>query len=438
MKRFVYSKLVEWKNKNNRKPLILQGARQVGKTWLLEELGKNEFDNVVEINFEENIMLQSLFEKDFDVDRIINTISIVSNQKIIPGKTLIIFDEIQEAKRALLSLKYFLKNAPQYHIAAAGSLLGLSIHEQDSFPVGKVEFIDIQPMTFIEFLEALGENSLVTILEKGQYDLLHIFKEKYIERLKQYYFVGGMPEVVDTFIKTKDYSKAREVQMNLINSYQKDFSKHPPLNIIPRIRLVWDSIPTQLSKENKKFIYGAVRPGSRAKDFELAIQWLQDAGSVYKVTRVTNASLPIKGFEDPDAFKLYYVDIGLLSAISSLSATSLIEGNSIFNQYKGALTEQFVFQQLNAIENIQIHYWSPETGIAELDFLIQNEDEIVAIEVKAEENLKSKSLKVYQEKYKPKFVIRSSMSDYRVQEKLINIPLYAINSLIHLLDGGIV
>lgn len=438
MKRFVYSKLVEWKNKNNRKPLILQGARQVGKTWLLEELGKNEFDNVVEINFEENIMLQSLFEKDFDVDRIINTISIVSNQKIIPGKTLIIFDEIQEAKRALLSLKYFLKNAPQYHIAAAGSLLGLSIHKQDSFPVGKVEFIDIQPMTFIEFLEALGENSLVTILEKGQYDLLHIFKEKYIERLKQYYFVGGMPEVVDTFIKTKDYSKAREVQMNLINSYQKDFSKHPPLNIIPRIRLVWDSIPTQLSKENKKFIYGAVRPGSRAKDFELAIQWLQDAGSVYKVTRVTNASLPIKGFEDPDAFKLYYVDIGLLSAISSLSATSLIEGNSIFNQYKGALTEQFVFQQLNAIENIQIHYWFPETGIAELDFLIQNEDEIVAIEVKAEENLKSKSLKVYQEKYKPKFVIRSSMSDYRVQEKLINIPLYAINSLIHLLDGEIV
>lgn len=429
MKRTAYYQLLEWKNKTNdeRKPLILQGARQVGKTWLLEELGRKEFKNVAYINFEEQPALCDLFEKDFDVKRILAAISISSSQELIGGETLIILDEIQEAKRGLLALKYMYINAPEYHIAAAGSLLGIALHSNESFPVGKVEFINIEPLSFIEFLYAVDATGLAKALESGDISLILLFREKYIEFLRQYYYIGGMPEVVADYIQKQDLKRVRQIHNSILEAYRKDFSKHPPISIIPRIRLVWDSVPSQLAKENKKFIYGAIREGARAKEFELAIEWLSDAGAINKITRINNAELPAKAYEDVNAFKLYCVDIGLLGAMSGLSANALINGNEIFSQYKGALTEQYVYQQLRAMDINDIHYWSPNNGSAEVDFVIQYNDHIIPIEVKAEENLKAKSLKVYRDKYHPSIALRLSMSDYREQDELINIPLYAIN-----------
>lgn len=431
MKRQIYDRLVAWRNKPNsaRKPLILRGARQVGKTWILEELGRNEFQNVAYINFEEQRQLSNLFDADFDSERILRSIEIASGVKLIPGETLIIFDEVQSVQRGLLSLKYLHKNAPEYHIAAAGSLLGISIRSNESFPVGKVEFADIYPLSFEEFMMALGKDALLSSLKAMDWELITTFKEQYIDLLRQYYYVGGMPEVVQSYVDNKDFTLVRNIQKDLLSSYDADFSKHPPLEIIPRLKMVWGNIPSQLAKENKKFIYNALRQGARAKDFELAIEWLKEAGVVYKVGRINNPVLPLDGFADIDAFKLFVLDIGLLGAMSGLDVKSLINGNEIFTQYKGALTEQFVLQQLLYNEDIVIRYWSADSGVAEVDFVIQLMGKVIPIEVKAEENLKAKSLKSYISKYQPPLALRCSMSNFRAEESLTNLPLYAIMNI---------
>lgn len=435
MKRYAYQQLVRWKSLSDqeRKPLIVQGARQVGKTWLVEEFGRNEFDSLAEINFEEHPQLARLFEADFDAERILRAVQLATGVELVPGKTLIFFDEIQEAQRGVLALKYLLKHAPQYHIVAAGSLLGVALHPGDSFPVGKVDFLDVYPLSYEEFLEAMGQEKMVEALHGGDWALVTAFKSKYVDFLRQYYFVGGMPAVVAEYARSRNPDKARRLQRALLLSYERDFSKHPPTEIVPRIELVWNKIASQLAKENKKFVYSAVKQGGRAKDFELAIEWLQNAGAVYKITRIRQAALPIRGFEDFQAFKLYVVDVGLLGAMAGLDARTLMDGDAVFGQYKGALSEQYVLQQLKCIEDMPIHYWSPDTGVAEVDFVVQYKGEVIPIEVKAEENLKSKSLKSYRDKYAPALAVRVSMSDYREQDTLTNLPLYAVSMLPSLL-----
>ncbi len=435
MKRIAYSGLLEWKNKKIRKPLLIKGARQVGKTWLMKEFGKNEYESVAYVNFEKTTQLVNLFEQDFDIPRILRSIQLVTGIIPKPGETLIIFDEIQSVKRGLLSLKYFFEDAPQYHIIAAGSLLGLSIHKDDSFPVGKVDFMELYPLSYKEYILAMGKENLLEALDKQEWELIKAFRSNYIELLKQYYFIGGMPEVVNSFLQNNDYTQVREIQNSILESYENDFSKHPPLDVVPRIKMVWNAIPSQLAKENRKFVYGAVKSGGRAKEFELAIMWLEDAGLIHKISRVSNASLPLGGFADIGAFKIFMVDIGLLGAKSGLDAKTLIEGNNIFGQYKGALTEQYVFQQLKCSDGIETYYWSPEQGIAEIDFLIQTKGRVIPVEVKAEENLKAKSLKSFRDKFHPDLSIRASMSDFRKEETMTNLPLYGISLIKNLIEG---
>ena len=437
MERTAYEALLKWKNKARRKPLVLKGARQVGKTWLMKEFGKNEFESVAYINFEKVTQLADLFEADFDIQRILRSIQLATG--IIPqvGKTLIIFDEIQSVKRGLLALKYFYEDAPQYHIMAAGSLLGLSIHKDDSFPVGKVDFLNLYPLSYQEFVLAMGNATLLDTLKSQDWTLIKAFKGQYIDLLRQYYYIGGMPEVVDMFVRDGDYHEVREVQNSILESYDNDFSKHPPLDIIPRIKMVWNAIPSQLAKENRKFIYGAIKTGGRAKEFELAIMWLQNAGLIHKINRVSNASLPLGGFEDNSAFKLFMVDVGLLGAKSGLDVKTLIDGNEIFGQYKGALTEQYVLQQLKSIDDLAAYYWTPDEGIAEVDFLIQIYGRIIPVEVKAAENLKAKSLRSFREKYNPRVSVRTSMSDYREEPTMMNIPLYAVGLINDLIEKPI-
>ena len=427
MKRIAYEGLLKWKSKQNRKPLLIKGARQVGKTWLMKEFGKNEYESVAYINFEKATQLANLFEADFDIPRILRSVQLITGIVPKPGETLIIFDEIQSVKRGLLSLKYFYEDAPEYHIIAAGSLLGLSIHKDDSFPVGKVDFLELYPLSYEEFIVALGKNSLLDALHRRDWELTKAFKSNYIELLKQYYYIGGMPEVVKSFIQNNDYNEVREIQNSILESYHNDFSKHSPIEIVPRIKMIWNSIPSQLAKENRKFIYGAVKSGGRAKEFEVAIMRLEDAGLIHKISRVSNASLPLDGFVDIGAFKLFMVDIGLLGAKSGLDAKTIIEGNTIFGQYKGALTEQYVLQQLKCSTGIEIYYWSSEQGIAEIDFLIQTGGKVIPIEVKAQENLKAKSLKSFRDKFHPELSLRTSMSDFREEETLTNLPLYGIS-----------
>lgn len=436
MKRNVLQNLIAWKNKpsDKRKPLILEGARQTGKTWLARELGRTEFDEYVEINFEDNEQFRSLFEMDFDIERILMALRSVTGKKILQGKTLIFFDEIQYARRGLLSLKYFGDKAPEYHVIAAGSLLGVVDHKDDSFPVGKVEFERIYPLSYEEFLMAMGKDGLVQMLHSMDWDLINSFSSQYIELLRQYYYVGGMPEAVRTFVEEKDYAAVRKVQLGLLESYQKDFSKHPPQEIVKRMILLWNTIPSQLAKENKKFVYTAVRPSARARDFETSIQWLCDAGVAYKVTRVRAGELPLTGFEDADAFKMYVLDVGLHGAMTGLDAKSLISGNEFFKQYKGALTEQFVLQQLVLFDEIKIHYWTPDEGIAEVDFVVQLNGSIVPIEVKAEVNLKAKSLAQFIKRYNTPNMIRTSLEKYFKGEKITNVPLFAIHLLPNMLE----
>ena len=429
MERIAMHELISWKNRPGRKPLIVRGARQVGKTWLIKEFGKNEYAQTVYVNFESSKLLKTLFVDDFDIHRIITALQIESGIQINPNNTLIIFDEVQEAEGALTSLKYFSENAPQYQIIAAGSLLGLAFHKRTSFPVGKVEFLNLNPLNFSEFLMALDKQPLLELLTSRDWVLIRSFKEKYIQLLRQYYYIGGMPEAVLSYSIQNDFRDVRSIQKRILSAYEQDFSKHAPNEIVPRIRMLWNSIPAQLAKENRKFIYGAVKAGSRAKDYELALAWLINSGLVHKVCRVSKPGIPLKAYEDYGAFKLFITDVGLLGAMGDIDVRTLIEGNVIFEEFKGALTEQFVLQQLTTIPDLVIYYWSAERSTAEIDFLVQHSGRVIPIEVKAEENLQAKSLKVFCQKYSTELAIRTSMSDFRKEDWLTNLPLYAISEI---------
>ena len=428
MNRLAIQELITWKNSEIRKPLIIQGARQVGKTWLMKAFGNQEFQHVAYLNFENNNRLREIFKSDFNIERIIATIEIEVKQKIDPQNTLLIFDEIQEAERGLTALKYFYEQAPEYCIVAAGSLLGISTQKNNSFPVGKVDSVYLFPMSFMEFLENLGEGHLANQLQLKNWELIDIFHEKLVEILRLYYFIGGMPEAVAHYIDHKNLDTVRLIQRKILAGYENDFAKHAPNEIVPRIRLVWNALISQLAKENRKFIYGQIKKGGRAKDFETAINWLVDAGLVLKINRIEKPILPLNAYADFDAFKLFLLDIGLLNAIADLDQRILLEKNNILTEFKGALTEQFVCQQLKIKK--ELYYWTASNATAEVDFVLQHQNEIIPIEVKAEENLKAKSLKVYVEKYAPKTVIRTSMSKFRQEDWLINVPLYGIEGII--------
>jgi predicted AAA+ superfamily ATPase len=424
MERFAIETLKKWKEKPRRKPLIVEGARQVGKTWLVKEFARQCYKDIAYINFENQKHLQSLFTTDFDLNRIMLAIQTETGITCKPGKTLLFLDEIQEADNGLTVLKYFQENAPEQHVIAAGSLLGIELHKKESFPVGKVEFLKLHPLCFKEFLLAVNESGLYNLLQSKDWTLIKTFRNKYIERLRQYYYIGGMPEAVSAFAEGADFNEVRDIQDGILNSYDNDFSKHAPNDMVPRIKQLWNSIPAQLSRENRKFIYGLIKEGARAREYELAMMWLRDCGLVHLVNCVKAPKYPLKAYEDLSAFKLFILDVGLLAAMNDVDAKVMLKGNSIFTEFKGALTEQYVLQQL--ITNHTPYYWSKTNSQAEIDFLIQHEDGIIPIEVKAEENLRAKSLRQFVTEYKPRTAIRTSMSDYREEEWMTNIPLYAI------------
>lgn len=423
------SDLYKWKEKKNKKPLIIRGARQVGKTWLMKKFGESAYEKTVYINFENNQQIKGLFASDLKTDRIITGLELYSGHKINPENTLLIFDEIQESPGALTALKYFNENAPEYQIICAGSLLGVALHQGTSFPVGKVEFMDLYPLSFTEFMRALGKERFAELLQKGDFELATTFRQEYIDLLKYYYYVGGMPEVVASFAENRDFNEVREIQKRILQAYEQDFSKHASNEIVPRIRMLWNSVPSQLAKENKKFIYGLIREGSRAKEYEMAMLWLIDCGLVHKVHRVTKPVLPLKAYEDLKSFKLFMLDVGLLSCQVRLSQSVLLNGNDLFKEFKGALTEQYVMQQFKTINQIETYYWTNERGSAEIDFLVDTGEKIVPVEVKAEMNLKAKSLKTYYEKFKPVISVRTAMTDYKNDVWLLNLPLWAIETL---------
>ena len=426
--------LIAWKDRRDRKPLILLGARQVGKTYVLKEFGRREFESVAYINCDNNAMVKDLFAPDYDIDRILLTIGAITGVNIQAGKTLIIMDEIQELHRGLASLKYFCENAREYHVAVAGSLLGLTLHQGESYPVGKVNTLQMYPMTYEEFLWARGLKPRVDLLQSGMWDVVKSLKSLYIQHLREYYLVGGMPEAVSTFIQTNDANAVREVQEEIISAYEKDISKHAPAEQVIRINQVWNSIPSQLAKENKKFIYGVVRQGARAKDYELAIQWLIDAGLIYKINRVKALGIPLKVYEDISAFKLYLLDCGLLGAMSHTPPAMLLLSNKD-NAGKGDFTENFICSQLQSLRELPIYYFSKDNSQMELDFVIQTGTHVVPIEVKAEENLQAKSLKVAIAVHPGMYGLRFSMSDYRQQEDIINVPLYGARAYLQKVDN---
>lgn len=429
MKRNAIKELYEWKENNGRKPLVILGARQVGKTWLMKEFGKEAYKKCAYVNFEDNDDLRGLFEHDFDIQRIIANLQWATGVTI-DEDTLIILDEIQEAPRGITALKYFQEKAPQYHVIAAGSLLGIAMHKNDSFPVGKVDFMHLYPLSFYEFLNAIGEKKMVDLLQAKDWTMLTMVRAKFEERLRQYYFVGGMPAAVLAFVNDGDLNKVRTIQKSIIEAYERDFSKHAPAIEIPRIRMVWHSIPSQLSKENRKFIYGMIKEGARAKDFELAIEWLKDAGLIYKVNRCKKAQLPLAAYEDFSAFKMFLSDIGLMGAMSNIPVQSLLNGNMLFSDFKGALTEQFVLQQMKTNQSLSIYYWSADNSRGEIDFLVQQEEKVIPIEVKAEENLQAKSLRMFVERNPGLKGCRFSMSPYREQDWLVNYPLYSVLTIL--------
>lgn len=430
MNRKAIDELYKWKASADRKPLIMQGARQVGKTWLMKEFAKEAYKRCAYVNFEDNDMLRQLFEHDFDIQRIITSIQWTTGVDINPDDTLIVLDEIQEAPRGITALKYFQEKAPEYHVIAAGSLLGIAMNQNDSFPVGKVDFMNLYPLSFFEFLDAVGEHRMVDLLMSKNWQMITMFRAKFEERLRQYYFVGGMPAAVSAFVTGGNLEKVRTLQNGILESYERDFSKHAPAVEVPRIRMVWHSVPAQLAKENRKFIYGVVKEGARAKDFELAIEWLKDAGLIYKVNRSKKGQMPLAAYEDFSAFKIFMSDIGLMGAMSKLPAQSLLSGNSLFSDFKRALTEQYVMQQLKTNNSLAIYYWSAESSRGEIDFLLQHDNDIIPVEVKAEENLQAKSLRLFVEKNPGLHGMRLSMSPYREQEWMTNYPLYAVEALL--------
>lgn len=429
MYRIAIEKLYKWKNSKRRKPLIIEGARQVGKTWLMKEFGEQAYADTVYINFDSNSRMADLFSADLDTNRLIMGLELYAGRKINPENTLLIFDEVQEVPRALASLKYFYENAPQYHIVCAGSLLGIALHQGTSFPVGKVDFLKLYPLSFSEFLMATGNERFAELLKNQDYEMITSFKQTYIDALKHYYFVGGMPEAVQSFAESKDFNEVRAIQKRILAAYEQDFSKHAPNEIVPKIRMLWNSIPSQLARENKKFIYGLVREGGRAREYETAIMWLSDCGLVHKVSRVNAAGFPLKAYEDLKAFKLFIVDVGLLGCMTGLRQRTLLDGDDLFVEFKGALTEQYVCQQLKTIEDLGIYYYTNDRGSCEIDFVVDTGEQIVPIEVKAETNLRAKSLKTYRERFEPELSVRTSMADYKKEDWLLNLPLYAIENI---------
>lgn len=429
MYRVAIEELYKWKEGKRRKPLIIEGARQVGKTWLMKEFGNRAYENTVYINFDSNSRMAELFASDLNTERLIMGLELYAGRKIDSTNTLLIFDEVQEVPRALSSLKYFYEDVPQYHIICAGSLLGIALHGGTSFPVGKVDFLTLYPLSFKEFLAATTGERFSELLDEQDYQMITPFKQTYIDALKQYYFVGGMPEAVESFIEEKDFIEVRKIQKRILAAYEQDFSKHAPIDIVPKIRMVWNSIPSQLAKESKKFIYGLVREGGRAKEYEAAIMWLCDCGLVHKVGRVNAAGIPLKAYEDLKAFKLFIVDVGLLGCMTGLHQRTLLDGNDLFVEFKGALTEQYVCQQLKTIGDLGIYYYTNDRNSCEVDFILDTGEQIIPVEVKAEINLKAKSLRTYCEKYSPEISIRTSMADFKKEDWLINLPLYAIEEI---------
>lgn len=426
MKRKLLENLVEWKNRKTHKPLILEGARQVGKTWLMQKFGNTQYKKVAYINFDRNLKMRETFETDLDTKRLITAIGLDAEFKITPEDTLIIFDEIQECPRAITSLKYFNEDAPEYDIIAAGSLLGVAHHTGTGFPVGKVEFLRLYPLSFTEFLDAMGKEQYVELIEKQDFEMIKIFSNKFEDLLKQYCYIGGMPEVVQNFVNNGDFNQVRTIQKRILSAYERDFSKHIPANTVEKARMLWNSIPTQLAKENKKFIYNAIKKGARAKEFETALTWLRNNGLIYQVHKITKPGLPIGTYADLDAFKLFVLDVGLLGALSGLEAKTILGKYEIFQEFKGAIAEQYVLQQFKTIDDMPIYYWTNETSRSEVDFVIQRESKVIPVEVKAATNLKARSLKIYMEQFKPELAIRTSLADYKKTENLVDIPLYAI------------
>lgn len=425
MERSIYSSLKKWKESPTRKPLILQGARQVGKTYILKEFGAREYSEVVYINCDDNNDMQNMFV-DYDVDRIIRSLSAISGVSIKPSTTLLILDEIQEVERGLASLKYFCEKAPEYHVAVAGSLLGITLHEGTSFPVGKVDMLYMYPMDFEEFLLAMGKEQLVELLRNNSWAALTPLRGMLTELLRQYYFVGGMPEAVKAYVGRGDIWEVRSIHSKIIDAYRNDMSKHAPKQQVQRINMVWNSIPSQLARDNKKFIYGALRKGARANDFEIAIQWLVDSGLVHKVHRISKPVVPLKFYEDMASFKLFLLDCGLLGALSETPPEQILIGDNVFEEYKGAFTENYVLQQLKSLPRTFVYYYSNDNSTLEIDFVVQHEAHVIPIEVKAEENLRAKSLRQFVTDNAGLHGVRFSMSDYREQDWLTNVPLWAV------------
>lgn len=425
MERSIYSSLKKWKESPTRKPLILQGARQVGKTYILKEFGAREYSEVVYINCDDNNDMQNMFV-DYDVDRIIRSMSAISGVSIKPSTTLLILDEIQEVERGLASLKYFCEKAPEYHVAVAGSLLGITLHEGTSFPVGKVDMLYMYPMDFEEFLLAMGKEQLVELLRNNSWATLTPLRGMLTELLRQYYFVGGMPEAVKAYVGRGDIWEVRSIHSKIIDAYRNDMSKHVPKQQVQRINMVWNSIPSQLARDNKKFIYGALRKGARANDFEIAIQWLVDSGLVHKVHRISKPVVPLKFYEDMVSFKLFLLDCGLLGALSETPPEQILIGDNVFEEYKGAFTENYVLQQLKSLPSTFVYYYSNDNSTLEIDFVVQHEAHVIPIEVKAEENLRAKSLRQFVTDNSGLHGVRFSMSDYREQDWLTNVPLWAV------------
>ncbi len=418
--------LADWKNRSGRKPLIVNGARQVGKTWVLREFAKRHYAKEAYIVCRKNELVEQLFSQDFDVDRILRGLRALSGVDITPGDTLVILDEVQEIPEAVEALKYFCEAAPEYHIAVAGSLLGISIHADVSYPVGKVNEVYVHPMNFEEFLMAKGEGEACQLLNERDFNTTNLLHEKYVDLLRQYYYVGGMPEAVLRYVTDGALAEVRRIQREILTGYERDFSKHAPADQLERIRLVWRSIPSQLFKDNKKFIYGALRKGARAKDFEIAIQWLIDAGLLLRVPRCTKPALPLAIYEDFSAFKLYLFDVGLLGAMAATEPAQVLISNRVFAEYKGGMTEDFVLQQLTSRGIAPIYYHSTDNSRLELDFVIQHDCRVLPIEVKAEGNVRANSLTALMRDDPDLRAVRLSMLPYRVQGQLYCVPLYAV------------
>ena len=434
MERLLLKELKEWKEKPSRKPLILQGARQVGKTWLLKEFGKCCFDDVCYVNFERTSPINDVFNGDLTPERLITQLSLLSGKKIEPEKTLVIFDEVQEVPRALTSLKYFAEEAPEYAVCCAGSLLGIALHSGTSFPVGKVDFLTLYPLSFQEFLIAHGEQPAVEQIMHGNLDTTAI-NDRLTMHLKNYFVIGGMPAAVQQWVESKDYFSVEKIQQQLLNAYMSDFSKHAPSGIVAKIRYVWQSIPNQLAKENKKFVFGLVREGARAREYEDALMWLSDTGIIKRVYKVTKPDIPLKAYEDLHTFKIYLHDVGLLRLHSGVNASVILEGSRIFEEFKGALTEQYVLQELSVYPDLYAnHYWA-SSATAEVDFIMQHKLRIYPVEAKAGLNVKAKSLKVFIDLHKPNYAVRTSLRPFRIDGSIINIPLYQLFAIKRILES---